>query len=654
MKNIALCAAFLAAFSYAEAKTGSIVADYDWNNAPVITALTEDELKESQLYVKDVQAIEYYVDEEIGFIFQNILVHKLVHLNDGDAVDNFNKISFPAASYTEFITRKARVIKKDGSVINLKDKDIIPHTEGGYAYDYFALEGIEVGDEVEFLYSYKSWPSMNGRLVPLQDEHVPKRECTYTIIAPEELEFKVKSYNGFPELVRDSSYEDVIYLTATYHNMPKFKEEKYASTDANLAYIIFRLEKNNFRGEEIDPYPDFAKSIANTFGEIDPAKVKIKKLVKEAEIEEGQSDEEKLRLAENYIKDNYSSSSYSSDVKEVIKKKEGSEYGMLKTYATLFRYLDIKYELVYTTDRSEFKFDPEFDCTIFLQEVLFYFPRLDMYMAPFSQTSRLGLPPMFNTANPGLFVKFIELNETFTGYSTVKMIEPLPADRTTDKLEVEVSFEELPVSKVKVDRELTGYAANSEQVLYDYMNDEDKKEIEEAFVKFIDEDMEISDIEVVNLGIGNVVVKPIRINATFTSEGFVSKAGDNYLISVGRLIGPQGEMYNEAERRLPVENYYNHTYKRTIVVHIPEGFEISDETSLEILSKNVSFTPEGAEESDIGFISTYKVEGNKIIIEIEEYYKTIHFDLERYQEFKDVINAAADFNKIQLLIKKAA
>lgn len=52
------------------------------------------------------------------------------------------------------------------------------------------------------------------------------------------------------------------------------------------------------------------------------------------------------------------------------------------------------------------------------------------------------------------------------------------------------------------------------------------------------------------------------------------------------------------------------------------------------------------------FKSSYKQEGNKIIIFVEEEYINIQYPKEKYEEFKAVINAAADFNKVTLVLEK--
>ena len=52
------------------------------------------------------------------------------------------------------------------------------------------------------------------------------------------------------------------------------------------------------------------------------------------------------------------------------------------------------------------------------------------------------------------------------------------------------------------------------------------------------------------------------------------------------------------------------------------------------------------------FKSDYVVKGDIIEVRVEEYYKQIYAPLDRYEDFRKVVNAAADFNKITLVLEK--
>ena len=56
-------------------------------------------------------------------------------------------------------------------------------------------------------------------------------------------------------------------------------------------------------------------------------------------------------------------------------------------------------------------------------------------------------------------------------------------------------------------------------------------------------------------------------------------------------------------------------------------------------------------EKTMEFTSKYEINGNRLTVTCVEYYNEIDIPLERYEEFRTVINAAADFNKITLVFE---
>ena len=52
------------------------------------------------------------------------------------------------------------------------------------------------------------------------------------------------------------------------------------------------------------------------------------------------------------------------------------------------------------------------------------------------------------------------------------------------------------------------------------------------------------------------------------------------------------------------------------------------------------------------FVSNYKQNGEEITVENTEYYKIMNYPLNQFDQYKAVINAAADFNKIVIILNK--
>jgi hypothetical protein len=106
-------------------------------------------------------------------------------------------------------------------------------------------------------------------------------------------------------------------------------------------------------------------------------------------------------------------------------------------------------------------------------------------------------------------------------------------------------------------------------------------------------------------------------------------------------------MYQEKPRQLPISMEYPHTLDRLIEFEIPAGYDIKNPEDLNI---NIVESPTAT--STMGFVSSYMLKGNSLLVRIHEYYKQPDYALEKFGVFQKVINAAADFNKVVLVLEK--
>ena len=132
-----------------------------------------------------------------------------------------------------------------------------------------------------------------------------------------------------------------------------------------------------------------------------------------------------------------------------------------------------------------------------------------------------------------------------------------------------------------------------------------------------------------------------------TAKNLVESAGNDLLVKIGETIGAQSELYQEGTRKLPVDVGLPRSYYRTIRFEIPAAYRIAN---LDDLQMDVRMNYK--DELSCVFRSKAVMSGNTLLISIEEYYTEIFYPLEKYEAFRNVINAAADFNKKTLILKK--
>ena len=141
--------------------------------------------------------------------------------------------------------------------------------------------------------------------------------------------------------------------------------------------------------------------------------------------------------------------------------------------------------------------------------------------------------------------------------------------------------------------------------------------------------------------------KPLILEATIHSSSFIEKAGNKYLLKIGELIGPQSEMYQEKQRQFDLEIPNPHQYTRTITMTIPDNYKVSN---VDKLNMNVNSDYNGKEACK--FISSYKLTGQQLEVKVFEIYRNSFTPITEYESYRKVINAAADFNKIVIVLEK--
>jgi hypothetical protein len=211
---------------------------------------------------------------------------------------------------------------------------------------------------------------------------------------------------------------------------------------------------------------------------------------------------------------------------------------------------------------------------------------------------------------------------------------------------VNVVFEDINEPTFTFKRELTGHSSIFMQTVYSIIDDKIKKEFEEGYIKFADNTGEITEYKVTGTEIADINKNPLVFSGTMSSKSSVEKAGNKYIFKVGDLIGPQTEMYKDSARITDIEHNHNMIYNRVITIKIPEGYKVD---GLEKLAINEVYP---SENSTMKFISTYKVDGDVITINVLEQYDQMSYSKTEINDFIRIINAAANFNKVVLFLSK--
>lgn len=626
--------------------------NYDWPEDPSIYVCPDSliDRPEVTLLKKTINEFGYKNDEFI----ERYVMHWVSYISTDEAIERNNRVYIPVDFDETLELTKARVINPGGNVIELSEEDINKsEDENGNKTFYFALKGLEKGSIIEILFIYYLPAQFTGVRLILQDD-IPQINVDFELISPDYMIFDYLGKNGFGTMESDTSNVEINRLVKHFEYIPPFKPEDEAFIKPNLMQVVYKLGDNLATGgKDVISYGSIADNMIDNYTTGSKKEIKIvSKWIKDSGIESEKTTEMKLRKFEAYLKKLlaiFDASSYElEDIEFVSHNKVTNASGFIKIMAMACNELDIQYEIVITSDRGKMPFEKNFEAYNYLQDFLLYFPEIDKYLDPNSPFGVLGFIPAQMQDNYGVFFKKVELGKLTTGLSEVRFIEGTPAEESHHDMTIDVKVnDDFSALDVKLTTLATGYFAAGIQPYYDILEPEEIEEFTDDQVKWISENMELKNSEAIDPGFENLGINPFIIEAEFSTSDYFIKARDKYLVKLGLLIGPQVEMYQKSKRTLPVDMGYRKVYHREINLTIPEGYKIGNPDDL-----NLDITASDEDQVYAGFVSSYTINGNELMVIVDEYYHKVHFTVEEFDDYRAVINSAADFNKVVLYLEK--
>ncbi|QCK16797.1 DUF3857 domain-containing protein [Mangrovivirga cuniculi] len=628
---------------------------YDWQESRKPYKLSQEEEEEGVYLLKNHIQYEYVYENKELFLYQTL--HKIIRVNNDEALNENNRIYISMDGEADLVEIHARAIQRNGKIIKLDKNNIkeVNDEEAGRGYRIFAIEGAEVGSEIEYYYTIKREPKFFSR--DYLQGMAKVKHASFTFATPSNLVFEFKSYGGFPELEKiESDEEDPEFtiLKAEVNEVPSLEKESFATINEYRPRVEFKLTYNLYSGRsKIFSWEEISNKISKQTYAIEKRELKdLEKWIKKLGVD-GLSDHEKIAKIEDAAKKEFfveNNSGASSNIGTIIDNKVTTDFGIFRFLVNAVESLGIEHEIVFTNNRNDVKFDGDFESYLYLVDYLIYFPESEDFIAPDKSEYRIGLIPSEFSANNGLFIRRKVVRDMIIPIVEVREIPAHDYTKNFDNLEINVSFDEnVEKNLISVTRSFKGYTPSMIKSVIPFIEEKQKNEILEDLIKFISPDAEFKSKEFAQLDLEwSKWHEPLIIKGEVTSSHFIELAGNTILFKAGELIGQQSELYQESERKMEIVNAYNRGYKRTVEVTIPEGFKIENLSDLNIKE----ITKNGSGKDIYLFESKYTIEGRKLIITIDEIYNQIYYPASKFAKYRKVINAAADFNKIVLVMKK--
>jgi hypothetical protein len=455
----------------------------------------------------------------------------------------------------------------------------------------------------------------------------------------------------------DTTVEAKKWLTVIEKNIPGVEEEKYSAYQAGLKRFEYKLAYNTSRTtkDRLFTWDELAKRIFSNYTTVSDKETKrTNDLISDMKVKDLATEIEKITAVEHYLKTKFTTredigGEDAMNLEKVIKSKLASYVGIARLYSAIFRQLGITHEFVLAGDRSKFTVEKNFENWNNTDNSLIYFPTLKKFLAPTLSEYRFPwIDPNWGGTN-AFFCKSTKIGEFSTAFGEVRMIPLEEYAKSRINIDAEVNLNKsMDTVMVSISQIYAGYPAATYRAIFNYNSEENIKLVTKEMIKFgtnsenvVSSKVENKDFESYNEN------KPFILSAVVKASELMERAGNKLIIKIGDIIGPQVEMYQEKPRQFSMEIDYPHVLERHIRFTIPEGYTVKN---LEDIKISHVVTDKG--QPSVGFTSTYEVEGDVVKIHIMEEYRKTSYPLSQFEEFKKVINAAADFNKVILVLEK--
>ena len=600
-------------------------------------------------YNKYLLTIEYEFDEYYGSFFKYHTEHYRVKLNTDAAIEEFNKVYISMEDVVDVEQVHARVIKEDKILdVDIEMEEFYSEDEDEQ-YNYFPITGLELGDEVEIMYTLKMSAFFNGDQFYFQGE-VPIYNFDFRFIAPNDSYFNFLAHNGLPQPVMVDTILQRHQYDIHLDTIPAFKVE-YFSEYSNVTMKLDASLKGVDGGfdSEYSPYTVFVEYANEIFNEPYSGKdmKSLKKLNERLGISRLNPQRENIRKIENYMKNEFliGYGQPGMSVTEMIKSGKGDGTGALKLFMGLLNQANIPFEYGLVSDRYDTFFSDEIESDYFLQNYFIFFPEAKTYLAPLDFSSRLGYLDYSWVPNNGLFLESKQYPFRKTEYK-VKPLKATKSHENTDSTIIEINVNaDLTDAKITVERHLTGYDAGEHQVLYYLYPDTKKKETHDDLLNFFNDNSSFKMTSIENVGPEDAFVNPLIIKGEVTSlyVPLLEKAGERTIFRLGEIFG---EYINPQDLEKKKSDFvFGHAFSRTItvIVNFPKAVKVSNTQVVEQFDKLSNL-----ESTHIS--SKLTITDQQIVFKQRDEYKSHRYSIEDKEELMKIFNFHSDLRKINLII----
>ncbi|MGI8883591.1 MAG: DUF3857 domain-containing protein [Pyrinomonadaceae bacterium] len=535
----------------------------------------------------DAEAIFWDVtldDKKIGKMSYNHYVRVKIFTERGR--ERFSKFDIPFSKGKKVEAVAARVIKADGSIVELKPEDIfereiIKSGNVKIKAKSFAVPGIEPGVIVEYQYKeiFKNDSATGERLVFQRD--IPMQKVTYYVRPYKGMKLNFTSFNMSDVSFNESSER---FFVGTKINVPALKDEPYMPPSDQvrswtfLSYAPLNIS-NQMLGSMVG-WSFFASRYTGLHGLMTKSNKNLKKQAEQITAGAATGDE-KLKRIYQYVQTEIKNISYDetlSDeqrekididrIEDIIKERAGSAFHVNLLFGALASAAGFETRLFYSSNRSEIFFDPNkvaYGSFLHNAGVAVNIDNKWMYFDP--STPYLGYGDMYwhdeNTV--GMVINannhsWIKTPLTDQGKSLSKRIGKL---KLLEDGTLEGTIRVEHTGHQAISRRESGFRDSANKREED-LRDEIKRRVSTA---------EISAVSIENF---DDAAKPLTYVYKVRVPNYAQKTGKRLFLQPGFFEYGSSPVFSSATREYDIAFPYPWSESDTVEIELPKGFALDN------------------------------------------------------------------------------
>ena len=562
--------------------------------------------------------------------------------------DSNNDIFISKINVSEIVDVKSKIINDDTTATYGFEemKKMIDKSTSSENYNYYKIPGIKEQDIVEVIYTVKRDFNFNGNKII--EESYPILSSKFILI---ENDFKsnIKIYNSFNSFVEDTLIDGKKSKIINFKNLDATSNEQYSTPIANKIKVSYQCYENREDVSQTEYWNNLVQNLRELFfpSSINPIAIDLFNEIQKNNISIPKNEISISNKIDEYIKNNFIISDDDdpnlNEISYIFDNKISNDFSIIQVYTNLLKAAKVDYEVAISCNRYFLKFDPELFDPNQLREFVIYLPKSEKYISPNRIEYRVSEAPDDLLGNYGVFIDknldyyFSEITQSDKNFSEIKK-----------KIEIYIP-KNLKKLKIKENRSFSGYWAIMNRNYVSLSENEETDFLIDYFTINGLDNKKVTNYNIKNFDISNNSYNtPLRINSTITTTELVEEVDGLVYLKVGKVIGLQSNLFDDNKRINEIEINFPNSYEYQIEVEIPKGYRVSDYSELNKAKEFISV--DGSISAK--FNSKATLNNNKINIVINEFYKNLRYDKGRYQEFREVINAAAKFYESTVILEE--